>query len=217
MTPRLLIFDFDGTLGDTRHTIVSTMQQTIAALHLPPRSATACASTIGLPLAGCFESLYPSLPAELSQRCADTYRRLFAAIAHEMKPQPFPYVIATLAELSRQGYTLTIASSRSHASLTELTTAMGIADTISLVVGADDVDTAKPSPEPVLQTLKAMGFRAAETLVVGDMALDIQMGANAGAMTCGVTWGNGTREDLEKAGAGHIINSMRELQEILQH
>lgn len=50
----LIIFDFDGTLGDTRKTIVTTMQMTIRELQLPDRSEAACASTIGLPLAGCF-------------------------------------------------------------------------------------------------------------------------------------------------------------------
>ena len=77
------------------------------------------------------------------------------------------------------------------------------------------MEIAKPHPEPVLKTLEAMGFEAGQTLVVGDMAVDILMGANAGARTCGVTWGNGTREDLEKAGADIIINSIEELIEIV--
>jgi phosphoglycolate phosphatase len=88
---------------------------------------------------------------------------------------------------------------------------MGIANYISFILGADDVKEAKPNPEPVLKTLAEMSFDAAETLVVGDMAVDIQMGANAGAMTCGVTYGNGTKRELEKAGADYIINSIDEL------
>ena len=40
------------------------------------------------------------------------------------------------------------------------------------------------------------------------------MGANAGAKTCGVTWGNGSREELEKAGANFIIDRMEEILEI---
>ena len=74
---------------------------------------------------------------------------------------------------------------------------------------------AKPKPEPVLKTLAAMQFDASETLVVGDMAVDILMGANAGAKTCGVTWGNGTREELKNSGADFIINRMEELIRII--
>ena len=72
-------------------------------------------------------------------------------------------------------------------------------------------------PEPVQKTLAAMRFPASETLVVGDMAVDILMGANAGAKTCGVTWGNGRREELEQAGADYIIDRMEELLHIIHY
>lgn len=54
MNIRLIIFDFDGTLGDTRHNIVLTMQQTMVELHLPVADEAACAATIGLPLEDCW-------------------------------------------------------------------------------------------------------------------------------------------------------------------
>ena len=92
---------------------------------------------------------------------------------------------------------------------------MGIADYISYILGADDVKEAKPKPEPVLKTLANMHFDSGKTLVVGDMAVDIQMGANAGTKTCGVTWGNGNREELEEAGATFIIDRIEDLIEIV--
>lgn len=214
MRKRLIIFDFDGTLGDTRRTIVTTMQMTIKELQLAGRSDDECAATIGLPLVGCFKAMFPDLQAEQIQLCADTYRRIFNENQRIIKPQAFPHVVETLSALKEQGFTLTIASSRSHASLSELTKDMGIADNISYLIGADDVEKAKPNPEPVIKTLAAMGADASQTLVVGDMNVDILMGLNAGAMTCGVTYGNGTRKELEDAGADYIINSIDELIEI---
>jgi len=188
---------------------------TIAELHLPKRSEEQCASTIGLPLFGCFERMFPELHKEEVQTCANTYRRIFAENLQTLKPQLFPGVIETLAKLSEQGFALTIASSRSHASLAELTQDMGIARSISYLIGADDVENAKPHPEPVLNTLKAMQTEAGQTLVVGDMAVDILMGANAGAKTCGVTWGNGTKEELQEAGADYIIDKMDDVLSIV--
>ena len=211
----LIIFDFDGTLGDTRKTIVTTMQMTIRELQLPDRSEAACASTIGLPLAGCFKTLFPDLQEPLLQRCAETYRRIFNENLPTIKPEAFPHVVETLSALKEQGYTLTIASSRSHDSLEQLTHDMGIAETVTYLIGADDVEQAKPHPEPVLTTLKALHFEASQTLVVGDMSVDILMGANAGAKTCGVTWGNGTREELAQAGADYIIDRIEDLLEIV--
>ena len=214
MNIRLIIFDFDGTLGDTRQNIVTTMQMTIEELHLPSRSEEECAATIGLPLAGCFRTLFPDIQEELITRCAETYRRVFNENLKNIRPEAFPGVVETLAILHQKGFTLTIASSRSHISLMELTRNMDIAGYISYILGADDVKEAKPKPEPVLKTLAEMNYDAGESLVVGDMAVDIQMGANAGAKTCGVTWGNGSKDELEEAGATFIIDRIEDLIEI---
>ena len=211
MSIKLIIFDFDGTLGDTRRNIVTTMQMTIKELQLSSRTEAECASTIGLPLDGCFRALFPDIQDNLIPRCAETYRRIFNENLQKITPEAFPGVVKTLKTLKEQGLVLTIASSRSRNSLTELTRDMGIADYISYLIGADDVKEAKPKPEPVLKTLTAMHYAASETLVVGDMAVDILMGANAGTKTCGVTWGNGSREALKEAGADYVIEKMEEL------
>ena len=215
MRKGLIIFDFDGTLGDTRRNIVTTMQMTRAELHLPNRSEEECAATIGLPLAGCFRTLFPDIQDALVARCAETYRRLFNENLKNIHPETFPGVVETLSVLHQKGFMLTIASSRSRNSLLELTQNLGIADYISYVLGADDVKEAKPKPEPVLKTLADLHFDAGETLVVGDMAVDILMGSNAGAKTCGVTWGNGTKEELEQAGATYILDRIEDLIEIV--
>jgi phosphoglycolate phosphatase len=211
MDKGLIIFDFDGTLGDTRRNIVKTMRMSIAEMQLPDRSEAACAATIGLPLEQCFRTLFPDIREELIPRCAEIYRRIFSENMRTLQPQAFPGVVQTLEVLHRKGFKMTIASSRSHKSLEELTHSMGIADYVGYLLGADDVREAKPKPEPVLRTLTDMGFEAEEALVVGDMAVDILMGASAGAKTCGVTWGNGSRAELAEAGADFIIDSIEEL------
>ena len=61
MKPKLVIFDFDGTLGDTRHNIVVTLQRTMSLLGLPLRSESECASTIGLTLEDSFRTMYPEI------------------------------------------------------------------------------------------------------------------------------------------------------------
>ena len=215
MNTRLIVLDFDGTLGDTQQIIVTTLHMTIAEMHLPERTDAECISIIGLPLAGCFRALYPDVNEETITLCADTYRRLFKENMQTFTPVAFPNVVETLHKLKDMGLTLTIASSRWHKSLVELVHNLGIDDCISYLLGADDVELAKPHPEPVLQTLAATGIDASHTLVVGDMAVDILMGARAGAHTCGVTWGNGSRHDLEEAGADHIIDSIEKLLPLL--
>ena len=211
MNIRLIIFDFDGTLGDTRRNIVMTLQQTMQEMHLPVMGEARCAATIGLTLKDSFKTLFPQLTDEEAEKCAVTYRRIFEVNKKKMVPQLFPHVAETLAELKRRGITMTVASSRNTTSLRGFLKDMGIEQYISYVLGAEDVTKPKPDPEPVLKTLTALCFAAEETIVVGDMPVDILMGRNADTRTCGVTYGNASRQQLENAGANFVIDDMEAL------
>ena len=217
MSIKLIIFDFDGTLGDTRRNIVVTMQDVMRELNLPLQDEDVCASTIGLPLKGCYAQMFPQLDADELDRCAEVHHRRFAENLKKITPMPFPQVKETLEMLRNQGICLAIASSRTSESLRDLHGRMEMESLFSCIVGAQDIVHAKPDAEPVLKILDALGFIADEILVVGDMDVDILMGANAGANTCGVTWGNGTRESLKEAGADFIIDRMEELIEIAEY
>ena len=208
---KLIILDFDGTLGDTRSNIVLTMRRTLVRLGYAVPDENTIAATIGVPLEKGFEQMLPGISPDDVALCARTYREIFEKCRKELVPNLFPHVMETLDALKEAGYVLTIASSRSYGSLKEFLQEMGIAPYISYVLGANSVTHAKPHPEPVLKTMADMGFTADETLVVGDMPVDIQMGKGAGAHTCAVTYGNASREELIAAGADHVIDDFSEL------
>ena len=210
MKLKLIIFDFDGTLADTRQLIVETMQQTIGELGLTPCTDEQCASMIGLPLKQAFIELIP-MSDEMGDRCVDTYRRIFNKNNAAYVIPTFPNVLDTLLRLSSNGYILTIASSRSRKSLLDFVHTMQLEEVFPYILGADDVVHAKPHPEPVLRTLEAFGCSPDEALVVGDMKYDILMGRRAGTHTCGVTYGNGTIEELKESGADLIIEDFGEI------
>ena len=211
MPIQLIILDFDGTLADTRDNIVRTLQASMHQLGLPVADEAACASTIGLKLDDACRHLYPDGPADLADRFVETYREIFFRNKESLVPAPFPHVLPTLRQLRERGVVLTIASSRGTGSLQAFIDAMGLRDCISYVLGADSVEHTKPHPEPVLRTLRETGIDAAHTLVVGDMPVDILMGRNAGVQTCGVTYGNATRDQLQAAGADFLIDDFAEL------
>ena len=208
---KLIILDFDGTLGDTRANIVQTMRRTLERLGYPIPDEPTIAATIGVPLEKGFEQMLPSIsPADVAL-CAATYRGIFEKCRKEMIPDLFPHVKETLEALKENGFILTVASSRSSGSLKQFLQEMDIAPYISYVLGANSVTHAKPHPEPVLKTMADLGYAPDETLVVGDMPVDILMGKGAGARTCAVTYGNASREELAAAGADLIIDDFSEL------
>ena len=224
---KYIIFDFDGTIGDSQSLIVKTLQDTMRARKLEVKSDEACAKTIGLRLDEAFVSLF-GMSAEEGMECAATYREIFLDNKKTMIVQPFSHVIETLRELHRQGYVLGMASSRNHCSLDGYVHQMQLEDIFSSIVAGDDVEHVKPAPDMVFKALGEMlgmknpGASAegenikdvlAETLVVGDMNFDVDMAHHAGCKACAVTYGNGTREQL--ASAEFIIDDFAELLELV--
>lgn len=218
-----IIFDFDGTIGDSQSLIVKTLQDTMRARKLEVKSDEACAKTIGLRLDEAFISLF-GMSAEEGMECAATYREIFLDNKKTMIVQPFPHVIETLRELHRQGFILGMASSRNHCSLDGYVKQMQLEDIFSSIVAGDDVEHVKPAPDMVFMALGEMkGMKNPvtsaeagdvedmldEVLVVGDMTFDVDMAHNAGCKACAVTYGNGTREQL--ASAEFIIDDFAEL------
>ena len=220
---KYIIFDFDGTIGDSQSLIVKTLQDTMRAKKLEVKSDEACAKTIGLRLDEAFVSLF-GMSAEEGLKCAATYREIFLDNKKAMIVQPFPNVIETLRELHRRGYILGMASSRNHCSLDGYVKQMQLENIFSSIVAGDDVEHVKPAPDMVFMALGEMkGMKNPvtsaeagdvenmldEVLVVGDMTFDVDMAHNAGCKACAVTYGNGTREQL--ASAEFIIDDFAEL------
>ena len=209
---KIIILDFDGTLGDTAAVIVRTMQATIKELALPSRTEQECAAMIGLRLTEIPPVLFPECEVD-GESYASTYRRLFHEFNTEGAVVLYPHVLETLMQLKNRGFVLTIASSRSHASLAEYVESLGLSSVITYILGAEDVTNGKPDPEPVNMTLEKFGLKPEEALVVGDTVFDIDMGRNAGTMTCGVTYGNGSRKSLSDA--DRIIDDFSGILEII--
>lgn len=197
MNFRLVIFDFDGTLCDTQRIVVATQQQAIQKMGWPVPEAKACAATIGLKIKDCFQTLCPGMTDEEAEECIRVYRMLFEENKKTLAPTLFPYVSNTLQYLKKRGIMMAVASSRSSQSLHEMLHELGIASLMSWVVGAEDVSNPKPNPDPVLNILQQSGISAHDTLMVGDMPVDIQMGAAAGVSTCAVTYGNADKNKLD--------------------
>jgi pyrophosphatase PpaX len=79
------------------------------------------------------------------------------------------------------------------------------------IVTLDDVEHAKPHPEPVVKAIQALGVDPSETLMVGDSTVDMESAIAAGAIPVGVAWSLKGEEKLFEAGAVHMLREMNEL------
>ena len=215
MNTRVIIFDFDGTLADTREAIITAKQQTARQLGLAMASEEAYASTIGLATKVGFHAVYPKLSDKMLDQCVSTYRKLFDEIRAQRPPVYFPGTDKVLSCLKEKNILCTIATARNSSTLHEMLRLWKLDAWFSYILCAEDTVHLKPHPEPVLKTLEHFSCLPEQALVVGDMPLDIGMGKNAGTCTCGVTYGNSDRDALLRAGADFIIDSIEELPGIL--
>ena len=216
METKVIIFDFDGTLCDTRSNIIIAFRATMERLGLEMRNEETCDATIGLTLRDGFKSMYPDFDDAKIDYCVETYRQIFAERRKELMPDLFPGVKETLEALRKRGYRMTIATSRLTDSLMLFMRHHGIDHYFEYAVGSDSVTHHKPHPEPALKTLAALNIAPSEAIMVGDMPVDIAMAHNAGIRAIGVDYGNATREELEAAEADWIVDSITKILEIIK-
>ncbi len=211
---KLVILDFDGTIADTKGIIVKTMLETARKLHLRENTLDEYASTIGLPLEKTFQHLL-GLDDSEAATCAMVYREIFFKNNSEKEVSIFPNVRKTIISLYQRGILLTIASSRSRASIEDFMLRFHLKDYVPYILGASDVKHCKPHPEAVRKTLKENKIKPFEAIVVGDTVYDVEMAHLSKVKAIGVTYGNGKKEELLKAKAEYIIDDFKEILSIV--
>ena len=115
-----------------------------------------------------------------------------------------------MAELRQAGVQVGVLTNKNHEQAVPLV-ARAFGDVFDAVQGRVDGMEAKPEPPMTLKLMEALGADPAHTLMVGDTAVDIACGKNVSIATCGVTWGFRTRDELEAAGADHIVDTPAQL------
>jgi phosphoglycolate phosphatase len=185
------------------------MRKTFEVMNIPLMEEQEIKQLIGLPLIEMFRRL-THLDEKGVELAAATYRAHFTDFAMGVA-QPFPHVAETLKRLHEEGYKLAIATSRGRESLVMLLKELNLLQYFDEMATDQDVEEKKPAPEMVLYLLEKMQTKKENALVVGDTIFDIEMGQRAGCMTCGVTYGNNTRQQLVDQKADFVIDDFGEL------
>lgn len=89
--------------------------------------------------------------------------------------------------------------------------ALGLADFFVRVYGGNSFETKKPDPLGVRTLLRETGTTPDQAMIVGDSSIDVLTGRNAGISTCGVTYGFAPHT-LCEAPPDVVVESPRELQ-----
>ena len=182
-----IIFDFDGTLADTRKPIMQSFWGALHDLNIAlPRHLSIEALSCHT-LEGMLRKI-GIVDKDLMVKAVTNYDRRYHKFGLQ-KAILFPKVIETLSKLNSFGYFLSIATNERRANLNCLTKSLHIDQFFMHSVCEDEVDNAKPAPDMAAELMKRLKVTPEETLVVGDSVTDLQMGKAAHCATCAVTYG----------------------------
>lgn len=192
--PRLLVFDWDGTLMDSVGTIVACTQAVVRELGLEEIPEQRIRDPIGLGLRETIDFMIPGCDDALFERVVESYRRHWYLTFRNLSPL-FSGVEEMLRALAEEGYLLAVATGKSRRGLDHSLEQTGLRELFHSTRTADEA-LSKPHPRMLLDILDDLGVPPAEAVMIGDTTFDLEMAKNAGAGGIGVCSGSHGREDL---------------------
>lgn len=198
----LALFDCDGTLVDSQHSICAAMARAFDAVKLPAPDRPAILSVVGLSLPHAMAKLLPEADEAFHNHVSDKYREAFRAMRSEGEvSEPLYEGIAELLDiLLARGWLLGVATGKSDRGLNLCLKQHGILERFVTLQTADR-HPSKPHPGMLMEAMAEAGAVPETTVMIGDTTYDIEMGVSAGVRAIGVNWGYHLPEELIEVGA----------------
>jgi phosphoglycolate phosphatase len=182
----LIAFDWDGTLFDSTALIVRCIQDACRDVGAAVPSDDAAAYVIGLGLDDALRHAAPDLQSALYPRLGERYRRHYFARQHELVL--FEGTQPMLHDLRGRHHWLAVATGKSRRGLDMVLQQSGLAPLFDATRTADETHS-KPHPQMLLELMGEFGVAPERTLMIGDTTHDLQLAANAGVPSVGVSFG----------------------------
>jgi phosphoglycolate phosphatase len=191
---KLLIFDLDGTLIDSRLDLVHSVNATLRHLGRPELPDDLIASCVGDGAPTLIRRvLGPQADNEKLVRLGLEY---FLGYYKEHKldhTRVYDGMAGVLAAIRDSGNgvprKMAVLSNKPVHPSRAIVEALGLGKFFVSVYGGNSFASKKPDPEGAQTILREAGANPEETIIIGDSAVDVATGRNAGLWTCGVTYG----------------------------
>lgn len=211
MTKKAIFFDLDGTLTDSGEGIMNCAALALEHFGLSVPDREQMRVFVGPPLDQTFIRF--GVPADRTDEAIAVFRSRYRTVG-KFENFPYPGIRETLQTLKEQGHRLFVATSKPEVLANEVLNHFDLARYFEQIAGAT-LDGSRSHKADVITYLLGLTGDVGQTLMVGDTAFDVIGAAAHGIPTIGVSWGYGTVEDMEEAGAKAIAHSMGELTELI--
>ena len=207
MLPKLVLFDFDGTLADGFPGIAAAVNAVRQSKGHEPVEVDHVKQYVGWGLDHLIKNIVPKTDLDHD---IPLYRHHYASTMLT-GTELLPGTVAVIQSLHQQGVRLGVCSNKKRLYTEQLLQHLGIMPPIEKVFGPDDVPHHKPAPDMLLAALQYFQVNAAETIYVGDMIVDIQCAHAAGVPIWAIPTGAMTAEQLLAERPTKLLNSMDDM------
>ena len=213
---KLCIFDLDGTLMNTIPAISYFGNQALKKYGFPEIEPDRYKILVG----NGRDLLIHRMLAETDSDTDENYTNVGKAYdsAYEADPlyktAPYDGILDLLDTLKAKGLTLAVLSNKPD-NVTQDVVRLFFGDRFDVIAGQKPGIKVKPDPAGVFLILDELGITASESFFIGDTYVDISTGKNAGIESIGVLWGFRDREIIEKEGAEYIVETVKDLENLL--
>ena len=212
MSNRLAVFDCDGTLVDSQHSICAAMTLAFEGEKLAAPDRTTILSVVGLSLPLAIARLLPEAEADFHDHLSESYKRAFQQMRRDnaVSDPLYPGIAELIRELDAEGWLLGVATGKSDRGLNLCLAHHGI-NAHFVTLQTADRHPSKPHPSMLLTAMAEAGASPETTVMIGDTSYDIDMALSAGTRALGVGWGYHLPADLIAAGAHAVAMDSDEL------
>jgi len=206
-----ICFDLDGTLVDSRDTILKSTKAALDKLKIIYKiDEDAFTNMIGKHFVDIFEEMKITVP-DFEEFISIYKSYYFEFIDSSIL---YPGVEEALNQLNEKQIKVSLLTTKGQEQADKIIDHFNLRTSFDFVMGRRDGLAHKPSPESLLYICKEFQVNPSETLMVGDTELDIQCGKSAGSKTCGVIYGYRTINQIEKEKPDYIISELEELKKL---
>lgn len=209
-----ILFDLDGTLTDSGEGIIHCAQQTLEHFSLPVPTKEELRVIVGPPLRDSFRNL--GIKPEQLDEAVEEYRKHY--VHHgQYENTPYAGIRELLERLKVDGHQLYVATSKPEAMSIGILRYFDLAQYFDIICGAAP-DRSRDTKSKVIAHLLSQITPIPDSLImVGDTIFDIEGAHELGIPAIGVSWGYGVVEDMIRAKADGIANSMDELYDLINN
>jgi HAD superfamily hydrolase (TIGR01509 family) len=210
-----VIFDWDGTLADTRQVIVASFQKVLTDVHCKI-SDDFIERRIGIGAEKTFREILHTPKTRFNEALITSLvrKRIQAEIDLSNKAKLFEGAIELIESLHTR-VKLALASMNNRDVIDHMLNTTNTRRFFDTVLTVDEVHNAKPDPEIFLKCAVKLGSSPEKCVVVEDSIFGVKAAKTAKMGCIAVLTGVYSREELKKANSDLIVNSLKEKDKIL--